>query len=232
MQWRCLAALERKKIEDELAEVRKRIKYLEELLRSPKKILGVVQAETADLKERFGDARRTFIAQTSETEFKAGAEVAGAEEGIALVTLSRDGVLRKAPTSQYRRTRSDAVNGVTERSDDPTIAMLAANTTDNLALFTNRGRAIPMRLTNVPDVARNPSGVSLTNQLEREEKFIGIIAFNGDHGNTFVTLATLQGRIKRTALEEYASIQAGGTKAINLAEGEELGWAFLTKGGG
>lgn len=232
MQLRRLAALERKKIEDELAEVRKRIKYLEELLRSPKKILGVIQAECSDLKERFGDARRTFIAQTTETEFKAGAEVAGAEEGIALVTLSRDGVLRKAPTSQYRRTRSDAVNGVTERSDDPTISLLTANTTDNLVLFTNRGRALPLRLSQVPDVARNPSGVSLGNQLERDEKFVGVVAFNGDHANTFVTLATAQGKIKRTALEEFAAIQAGGTKALNLAEGDELGWAYLTQGGG
>lgn len=232
MQLRRLAALERKKIEDELAEVRKRIKYLEELLRSPKKILGVIQAECSDLKERFGDARRTFIAQTTETEFKAGAEVAGAEEGIALVTLSREGVLRKAPTSQYRRTRSDAVNGVTERSDDPTISLLTANTTDNLVLFTNRGRALPLRLSQVPDVARNPSGVSVGNQLERDEKFIGVLAFNGDHANTFVTLATAQGKIKRTALEEFATIQAGGTRALNLAEGDELGWAYLTQGGG
>ncbi len=232
MQLRRLAALERKKIEDELAEIRKRIKYLQDLLAHPKKILGVIQEECSDLKERFGDSRRTFIAQTSETEFKAGAEVAGAEEGIALVTLSREGVLRKAPTSQYRRTRSDAVNGVTERSDDPTISLLTANTTDSLILFTNRGRALPMRLTNVPDVARNPSGVSLANQLEGEEKFIGLIAFNGDRANRFVTLATAQGKIKRTTLEEFASIQAGGTRAINLGEGEELGWAYLTQGGG
>lgn len=232
MQLRRLAALERKKIEDELAELRKRIKYLEELLRSPKKILGVIQEESADLKERFGDARRTFIAQSSETEFKAGDHVAGAEEGIALVTLSRDGVVRKAPTSQYRRTRSDAVNGVTERSDDPTISLLTANTTDSLVLFTNRGRALPLRMSQVPDVARNPSGVSVANQLEQDEKYINVIAFNGDVANRFVTLATAQGKIKRTALEEFAGVQAGGIKAINLAEGEELGWVYLTQGGG
>jgi len=232
MQLRRLAALERKKIEDELAELRKRIKFLEELLRTPKKILGVIQEECSDLKERFGDARRTFIAQTSETEFKASDQVAGAEEGVALVTLSRDGVLRKAPTSQYRRTRSDAVNGVTERSDDPTISILTANTTANLVLFTNRGRALPMRMSQVPDVARNPSGVALANQLEGNEKFIGVLAFNGELDNTFVTLATAQGKIKRTTLEEFSNIQAGGAKAINLGEGEELNWASLTPGGG
>jgi DNA gyrase subunit A len=229
MQLRRLAALERKKIEDELAEVKKRIKYLEELLRSPKKILGVIQEECSELKERFGDARRTFIAQTNETEFK---EIHHAEEGVALVTLSRDGVVRKAPTAQYRRTRSDAVNGVHEKSDDPTIAMLIANATDNLALFTNRGRALGLRLSQVPDVARNPSGISLANQLESGEKFIGVVALNGDSANAFMTLATAQGKIKRTPLEEFVGIPAGGTKAINLAEGDELGWAYVTHGGG
>jgi DNA gyrase subunit A len=232
MQLRRLARLERQKILDELAEVKKRIAYLEDLLRHPKKILGVIQDECADLKERFGDARRTFIAQSSETEFKAGSDVAGAEEGIALVTLSREGVLRKAPTSQYRRTRSDAVNGVTERSEDPTIGLMTANTTDNLVLFTNRGRALPLRLAQVPDVARNPSGVSQANHLENQERFIGAIAFDGDRENKFVTLATAQGKIKRTTLEEFANIQAGGAKAINLAENEELGWVHLTQGGG
>ncbi|HZQ10371.1 MAG TPA: DNA gyrase subunit A, partial [Anaerolineae bacterium] len=229
MQLRRLAALERKKIEDELAEVKKRIKYLEDLLKSPKRILGVIQEECSDLKERFGDARRTFIAQTAETEFK---EESHTEEGVALVTLSRDGVVRKAPTAQYRRTRSDAVNGVQERSDDPTIAMLIASTTDTLALFTNRGRALALRMSQVPDVARNPGGISLANQLEQGEKFVSVIAFNGESANTFVTLATTLGKIKRTALEEFASIPAGGTRAANLAEGDEVGWAYLTHGGG
>jgi len=229
MQLRRLAALEREKIKDELAEVKKRIKYLEDLLAHPKKILGVIQAECADLKARFGDARRTFIAQTNETEFK---ETHHAEEGVAFVTLSRDGVIRKAPPAQYRRTRSNAVNGVAEKSDDPTIALLIANATDNLVLFTNRGRALGLRLSQVPDVARNPSGLALTNQLESGEKFVSVVALDGATENVFMTLATAQGKIKRTALEEFVGIQAGGVKAINLGEGEELGWAHVTRGGG
>lgn len=229
MQLRRLAALERKKIEDELAEVRKRIKYFEELLRSPKKILGVIQEECSDLKERFGDARRTFIAQTAETEFK---EMTHAEEGEALVTLSRDGVIRRAPTLQYRRTRSDARNGVQAREDDPTASMLIAGNTDSLALFTTRGRVLPLRMSQVPDVTRNPSGLSLANQLESGERFTGITAFGGDGANAFMTLATTGGKIKRTALQEFMGIPAGGTRAINLSEGDELGWATVTRGGG
>lgn len=231
MQLRRLAALERKKIEDELAEVHKRIKHLEDLLRSPKKILGVIQEECSDLKERFGDPRRTFIAQTTETEFKADSTSEG-EESKALVTLSRDGVLRRAPTAQYRRTRSDAKQGVQSREEDPSEHLLIASTTDNLVLLTNRGRAVPYRMSQVPDVTRNPGGVSIANQLETGERFVGIVPVNGNTEGAFLTLATRGGKIKRTALAEFSGIQSGGTRAVNLGEGDELGWAHLTHGGG
>src|SRR5919199_1463268 len=188
MQLRRLAALERKKIEDELAEVRKRIKYLEELLRSPKKILGVVKDELNDLKERFGDARRTFIAVSNETEFKAETAT---EEGEALVMVTREGVIRRAPTSQYRRTRSDAVKGVQAREEDPVEHLFIASTRDDLVLFTNRGRALPFRMSQVPDVARNPSGVSLKHGLEAGERFVGVLPINPDvAASGFITLAT------------------------------------------
>ena len=229
MQLRRLAALERKKIEDELAEARKRIKYFEELLRSPKKILGVIQTECNDLKERFGDARRTFIAATTETEFR---EEGHGEEGEALVTLSRDGVMRRAPTSQYRRTRSDAKSGVHSREDDPVEHLFIASTHDNLVLLTNRGRALPFRMSQVPDVTRNPSGVSLANQLESGERLIAALPVNGNTATSFITMATSGGKIKRTALEEFANLQSGGVRAINLGEGDELGWARMTQGGG
>ncbi len=226
MQLRRLAALERKKIEDELAEVHKRIRYLEELLRSPKKILGVIQDELDDLKTRFGDARRTFISTSSETEFK---EESHTEEAETIIALTRDGTIRRSPASQYRRTRSDAVKGVQSREEDPVEQLFVASTHDNLVLFTNRGRALPLRAAQVPDVSRNPLGVSLKSQLEGNERFVAALAVNGCQ---FLTLATTGGKIKRTAVEEFTSLQAGGVRAINLAEGDELGWVRGTHGGG
>lgn len=227
MMLRRLAALERKKIEEELAEVRKRIKELEEILRSPKKVLGVVKAELADLKDRFGDARRTFIATSSETEFKAEAAM---EESEAIVTLTRDGYIRRAPASQYRRTRSDAVKGVQSREDDPAEQYFAANTRDNLVLLTDRGRALPLRMSQVPDVARNPTGISLKNQLESGERFVAALPVGA--GKKFLTMATAGGKIKRTDIGEFAGMPSGGSRAINLAEGDHLGWARVTNGGG
>ena len=241
MQLRRLAALERKKIEEELADVRKRIKNLEELLRSPKKVLEVIKEELADLKDRFGDARRTFIAATSETEFKAESST---EEAEAIVTLTRAGYIRRAPLSQYRRTRSDAVKGVQSREDDPIEHYFAANTHDNLVLLTSHGRVLPLRMSQVPDVARNPTGISLKNQLEPDERFVGALPVNGSHpapessdarnsgGPGFVTMATAGGKIKRTEMTEFAGLPSGGSRAINLGEGDSLGWARATNGGG
>lgn len=226
MQLRRLAALERKKIEEELADVHKRIKQLEDLLRSPKKVLGVIKEELADLKDRFGDARRTFIAATSETEFKAESAT---EEAEAIVTLSRDGNIRRAPSSQYRRTRSDAVKGVQSREEDPVEHYFAANTRQNLVLLTSHGRALPLRMSQVPDVSRNPTGISLKNLLESNERFVGAIPVNGAQ---FITMATPGGKIKRTEVGEFASLPSGGSRAINLGEGDSLGWARPTNGGG
>lgn len=227
MQLRRLAALERKKIEEELADVRKRIKEFEELLRSPKKVLGVIKTELADLKDRFGDARRTFIAASSETEFKAGATL---EESEAIVTLTREGYIRRAPASQYRRTRSDAVKGVQSREDDPAEHYFVANTRDNLVLVTDRGRALPLRVSQVPDVARNPTGISLKNQLDGGERFVGAFPVGG--ADAFVTMATPGGKIKRTEIAEFAALPSGGSRAINLAEGDSLSWARVTNGRG
>ncbi|MGB8644700.1 MAG: DNA gyrase subunit A [Anaerolineae bacterium] len=226
MQLRRLAALERKKIEDELAEVHKRIRYLEDLLHSPKKILVAIQEEIGDLKERFGDARRTFIAASAETEFK---EEAHADEAENLVVVTRENYIRRSGLNQFRRTRKDAEKGVASREDDPVIHLFAASTHDNLVLLTNRGRAIPLRMSQVPDVDRNPTGLSLKNQLEGNERIIAALPINNAK---FLTLATAFGKIKRTAIEEFNGIQSGGTRAINLGEGDELGWAHVTQGGG
>lgn len=229
MQLRRLAALERKKIEEELADLRKRIKSLEELLRSPKKILGVIQEELADLKERFGDARRTFISAGEATEFTAASNV---PEQDVIVELSRSGSIRWMPTSDYRRTRSDAVKGVQTREEDPVQEMLLANTHATLVLFSNQGRAFPLRMQQVPDVSRNPAGLVLRGVLglENSERVVAAVPVAEFREGLFITLATTGGKIKRTPVAEFEGLPSAGARAANLAEGDELGWALLTQG--
>ncbi|MGE5138645.1 MAG: DNA gyrase C-terminal beta-propeller domain-containing protein, partial [Rudaea sp.] len=100
---------------------------------------------------------------------------------------------------------------------------------DNLVLLTNRGRAIPLRMSQVPDVTRNPTGYSIKNQLEPDERLIAALPINNAK---VLVMATSGGKIKRTGIEEFANLQAGGIRAINLGEGDELGWALAGQGGG
>lgn len=232
MQLRRLAALERKKIEEELAETKKTIKYLEDLLKHPKKILGVIRDELGDLKKRFGDARRTLISSGGEetTEFT--------EEDLVqaqpiLVSITQRGYISRVPLSSVRRTASGS-KSVQTREEDAVQYLLPANTRDTLLFFTNRGKVYPLRAHQVPDVERQPKGLPLNNFLsfEANERVTSAVAVPDFSAAEFLTMATVGGKIKRTPLAEFDGIRSSGVAAINLNEGDELGWARLTHGDG
>ncbi len=234
MQLRRLAALERKKIEEELAEVKKTIKYLEDLLRHPKKILGVISDELGDLKKRFGDARRTHIStnggEEQATEFKEE-DLVQAQE--VLVSVTQRGYISRMPLSSVRRTATGS-KSVQTREEDAVQYLFPANTRDTLLFFTNRGKVYPLRAHQVPDVERQPKGLPLNNFLsfEQSERVTSAVAVSDFTQAEFLTMATLLGRVKRTPLAEFDGIRASGVAAINLGEGDELGWARLTHGDG
>jgi DNA gyrase subunit A len=234
MQLRRLAALERKKIEEELAEVKKQIKYLETLLKSPKKILGVIAEELTDLKKRFGDARRTHIVEggadeQTPTEFKAEDLV---QDEAVLVSITQRGYISRVPQSSVRRT--SASSKVATREEDAVQFLLPAQTRDTLLIFTNKGKAYPLRAHQASDVTRTPKGLPLNNFLsfEQSERVTSAVAISDFSQAEFLTMATVQGRVKRTPLAEFDGIRSSGVNAINLGEGDELGWAKLTHGGG
>lgn len=232
MQLRRLAALERKKIEDELAEVRKTIKYLEDLLKHPKKILGVIQEELGDLKKRFGDVRRTHISDGGEepTEFK---EEDLVQEQAVLISITQRGYISRVPLSSVRRTATGS-KSVQTREEDAVQYLFPANSRDTLLFFTNRGKVYPLRAHQVPDVERQPKGLPLNNFLsfEANERVTSAVAVPDFAAAEFLTTATAAGRIKRTPLSEFDGIRASGVAALNLNEGDELGWARLTHGDG
>lgn len=233
MQLRRLAALERKKIEEELAQVKQQIKYLEDLLKHPKKILGVIADELTDLKKRFGDARRTHIVESgaeTPTEFKAEDLV---QEQAVLISITQRGYISRVPLSSVRRTATGS-KSVQTREEDAVQYLLPANTRDTLLIFTNKGKAYPLRVHQVPDVERQPKGLPLNNFLsfEENERVTSAVAIPDFSAAEFLTMATVQGRAKRTPLAEFDGIRASGVVAINLNEGDELGWARLTDGNG
>jgi DNA gyrase subunit A len=232
MQLRRLAALERKKIEEELAETKKLIKYLEDLLKRPKKILGVIQDELADLRKRFGDARRTHIAEESgEQTIEIKAEDLVKSEAV-LVSITQRGYISRVPQSSVRRTSTSSK--VATREEDAVQYLLPAQTRDTLLIFTNKGKAYPLRAHQAPDVTRTPKGLPLNNFLsfEQNERVTSAVAVSDFSQAEFLTMATMQGRAKRTPLAEFDGIRASGVAALNLSNGDELGWAKLTHGDG
>jgi len=233
MQLRRLAALERKKIEDELAEVKKQIKFLEDLLKHPKKILSVIAEELADLKKRFGDARRTLITADggdTQTEFKEQ-DLVQAQD--VLVSITQRGYVSRVPLASVRRTAAGS-KSVTTREEDAVQYLFPANTRDTLLIFTNKGKAYPLRAHQAPDVERTPKGTPLSTLLsfEQNERVTSAVAVPDFSAAEFLTIATMQGRCKRTPLAEFDGIRTSGVAALNLNEGDELGWARLTHGGG
>lgn len=234
MQLRRLAALERKKIEDELAEVKKTIKHLEDLLKHPKKILGVISDELTDLKKRFGDVRRTHISEGGsaevQTEFKAEDLV---QEQAVLVSITQRGYISRVPLTSVRRTATGS-KSVQTREEDAVQYLFPANTRDTLLIFTNKGKAYPLRAHQAPDVERTPKGLPLNNFLsfEQNERVTSAVAVSDFSQAEFLTMATNLGRAKRTPLAEFDGIRSAGVAAINLSEGDELGWARLTHGDG
>ena len=232
MQLRRLAALERKKIEEELKQTREMIRYLEDLLKHPKKMLGVITEELTDLKKRFGDARRTLISSNGEetTEFK---EEDLVQEEKVLVSITQRGYISRVPLSSVRRTATGS-RSIQTREEDAVQFLFVANTRDTLLFFTNRGQVYPLRGHQVPDVERQPKGLPLNNFLsfEEGERVTGAAAVPDFDSAEFLTMATTGGRIKRTPLSEFQGIRSSGVGAINLSEGDELGWARLTHGDG
>ena len=233
MQLRRLAALERKKIEDEYESVIRLIAELEDLLANPRKILAVIKDELAELKTKYGDARKTRIEDDVNRELSAE-DLVTAEDVV--VTLSQRGYIKRQPIGTFRSQRRGGRGrlAMITREEDAVRHLLVANTHDYILFFTNRGRVFVTRVHTLPDASRQAKGLPIINlpgiQVESREYVSAIIAlarFEPDH---YMVMATRRGIVKKTALSEYAKIRSNGLIAINLAEGDELQWVGLTDG--
>jgi DNA gyrase subunit A len=233
MQLRRLAALERKKIEDEYRAIIQLISELEDLLANPRKILQVIKDELADLEKRYGDDRKTRIQADANRELTAEDLVASED---VVVTLSQRGYIKRQPMGTFRSQRRGGRGklAMLTREEDAVRHLLVANTHDNILFFTNRGRVFITKVHTLPDASRQAKGLPIINlpgvQVEQREYVSAIISlpqFEPDH---YLVMATRQGKIKKTSLAEYAKIRANGLIAINLLDGDELQWVGLSDG--
>ena len=233
MQLRRLAALERKKIEDEYRAIIQLISELEDLLANPRKILQVIKDELAELEKRYGDDRKTRIQADANRELTAEDLVASED---VVVTLSQRGYIKRQPIGTFRSQRRGGRGklAMLTREEDAVRHLLVANTHDNILFFTNRGRVFITKVHTLPDASRQAKGLPIINlpgvQVEQREYVSAIISlpqFEPDH---YLVMATRQGKIKKTSLAEYAKIRANGLIAINLLDGDELQWVGLSDG--
>jgi len=231
MQLRRLAALERKRIEEEYTEVIKRIAYFEDLLANPRRILYLIKEDLKGLKKEYGDVRRTIISPDAEGELS---EEDLVPEQEVLISLTQRGYIKRVPATTYSRQRrgGQGITGVGTRKTDAVQHLLLANTLHGLLFFTDRGKVYYERAYQVPDVSRQARGLPLINliALDRQEFVTAVISVSDFEQEGYLVMATRQGKIKRTSLEEFASVRPSGLIAITLEEGDELRWVKLTQG--
>ncbi len=233
MQLRRLAALERKKIEDEYEQVIRLIAELEDLLANPRKILVAIREELEELVRKYGNDRKTRIQSDANRELTAE-DLVAAEDVV--VTLSQRGYIKRQQVGTFRSQRRGGKGklAMITREEDAVRHLLVANTHDNILFFTNRGRVFITKVHTLPEASRQAKGLPIINlpgvmvdQGEYVSAIITLPQFEPDH---YMAMATRKGMIKKTSLAEYAKIRSNGLIAISLVEGDELRWVGLTDG--
>lgn len=232
MQLRRLTGLERQAIEDELAELLKLITKLEGILADEKKILKIIKTELLEMKEKYGDERRSQIINHELGKFS-DEELIPEEESVILLT--NENYIKRTLLSDYRKQNrgGKGKRGMTTKEEDIIDQVVPASTHDYLLFFTNKGRIFRLKAYEVPAAGLSAKGVAAVNllQLQPEEKITAIIKHEKDANDSgYLFMATVKGTVKKTPLKDYANIRTNGLIAIKLDEGDELRWIQRTSG--
>ena len=231
MQLRRLAALERWKIEEEHKQVAAQIAHLEDLLAHPKKILALIQSDLNELAEKYGDDRRTKIAADAKEELH---EEDLVQDEAVLISLTERGYIKRVAASAFRQQSRGGrgVMGHTMKEEDEVVMLIPARSLDTMLFFSDKGKVYSEKVYQIPDADRTAKGIPLVNilALGANERITAAIAVSNFSAHGFCVMATQRGRIKRVNLEEFASVRPSGLIAVNLDEGDTLGWARLTDG--
>ncbi len=231
MQLRRLAALERQKIENELKAVRMSIDYLVDLLAHPEKILGVVKEELTVIKEKYGDERRTRVYKQKVGEFS---EEDLVDDEQTIVTITEGGYIKRQPPSTFR-TQSRGGKGVssmTTKDEDAVSHLFNTKTLDSIMFFTDKGRVFQLKVWEIPESSRIAKGQAIVNliNVEQGEKITAILTIREKSTVKYLFMTTKEGNVKKTPIEEYASIRKNGLVSIKLDSGDALGWVSATNG--
>jgi len=232
MQLRRLTGLEREAIENELNELRALISKLEAILADEKEILAIIKTELLEMKEKYGDERRTKIINHELGKFS-DEELIPEEDTVVLLTT--ENYIKRTLLTDYRRQNrgGKGKRGMTTKEEDVIDQIVPANTHDWLLFFTNKGRVFRLKAYEVPAASLAAKGVAAVNllQLQPEEKITSIIGLGKDaKDDGYLFMATIKGTVKKTPLKDYANIRTNGLITINLDSGDELRWIKQTTG--
>jgi len=230
MRLQTLAGLERKKIEDELEEKKKFIAECEAILKDKKKIDKIISTELAELKEKYGDARRTTVVPGAVGQFSAKDTIPNAP---MIVALTNGGYVKRLSPMQFRAQArgGKGVKGMTTKDDDEILSMLHVMNHDDLLFFTNTGRVFKLPTYELPQGSRIAKGQAIVNllQLQPDEHVTAILKSELED-KTHLFMVTRKGTVKRTELTEFDNIRRSGLIAQKLPAGDELCWVLATTG--
>ncbi|MDQ2965046.1 MAG: DNA gyrase subunit A, partial [Chloroflexota bacterium] len=228
-----LAALERKKIEEEYLAVIQLIAELEDILANPGRVLAIIKEELGELKTKYAGERRTRIVDDSSREMTD--EDLIADEDV-VITISGRGYIKRQPVATYRRQHrgGKGIIGHVTREEDAVEHLLVATTHDWALFFTNRGRVFSSKVHQIPDASRQAKGIPIINlpgvQVDSGEVPVATITLRDFTAGTYLVLATRRGKIKKTPLEQFEKVRSSGIIAITLDDGDELAWVDTATG--
>jgi DNA gyrase subunit A len=218
-----LVAMERSKVEEELAEVLKSIKYYQLLLSDINEIRKLIKQDLEELKAKYGDARRSDIVEAEAGDFRAEDLIANEE---VVVTLTEKGYIKRLPSSTYRAQRRGGrgITGMATREDDAVLQLLVTHSHDSLLFFTDRGRVFQLRAYELPDTSRTAKGEHIINLIgiEQRERVTAVVSVPKDGSRDYMIVATKKGEVKKTEMNEFEIVRRDGKIAMNLEEDDEL----------
>ncbi|MBR3787112.1 MAG: DNA gyrase subunit A, partial [Firmicutes bacterium] len=217
-----LQGLEREKIENEYAELMKKIAYYNQLLADEKMLMGVVKDELLEIKQKYGDKRRTKI--TADADDMDEEDLI--EEKQVAITLTHLGYLKRIPADTYKTQRrgGKGITGLTTRENDFVTSLIMTSTHDNLMFFTNTGKAHKIKAYEIPEATRTAKGTPAINflNLMQRERITAVIPFRDFMDDKYLIAVTKDGTIKKTAISQFDTNRKTGLIAINLKDGDEL----------
>jgi len=224
MQLRRLAAMERKKINDEYTELLKTISYLEDLLANPRKVLFLIKEDLSRLKEKYGDPRRTEIVEDEPEDFSDEDLIHHQRVVIALTTR---GYIKRMLVETYRvqQRGGRGVMGISTRETESLRQLLIADTLDTLLFFTNRGRVYSLKCYKVPqETSRTAKGIPLVKliSIDENEYVTEILPVTSFTPSNYLIMATRKGLVKRCTLEALSAVRSNGLIAMKLLKDDEL----------